>query len=272
MALAVGPITLVQALPTSLQMSCAAATGGTGPYTYQWYKGTATGFTIAAASLITGATALTFTDVNVQPGVEWFYKVRVTDTGNGNATADSASLGATTTAGSALDPSQFGLIPLLGQPGRGTQPGTFSAVLDASLAGPAYVASAIKPVGTPSGAQVPGINGYYNGFQSVALCTADNDDCIGFIFRNFLDSQFPLSNSYPQGRVFEYASGGDEIYLLATANGSAGDWAQLDVTMVGGVQSKVGSSGAIIVGKFTDIPYVGQLARVRLTLPTLNFA
>lgn len=271
MSLAVGPISLVQALASSLQLSCAAAAGGTGPYTYQWYKGTSSGFTIGAGSLISGATGLTLTDQNLQPGVQWFYAVQVTDTGNANATANSAVLGATTAAGSPLDPSQFGLIPLLGMPGRGMQPGTFSAVLDNSVAGPAFAGTAIKPVASPSGGVVPGINGFYNGFQAVVPCTANSDDCIGFIFRNFLDPQFALSG-FPQGRVFEFASGSDEIYLLATANGSAGDWAQLDVSMVGGVQSKVGSSGAIVVGKFTDKPYVGNLARVRLTLPTLNFA
>ena len=270
--LAVGPISLVQALATSLQMSCAAASGGTGPYTYQWYKGTSSGFTIGASSLISGATSLAFTDVNLQPGVQWFYAVQVTDTGNANATANSAVLGATTAAGSALDPSQFAMIPLLGTPGRGTQPGTFSAVLDASVAGPAFAATAIKPVATPSGIVPGGINGFYNGFQSVIPCTANSDDCIGFIYRNMIDQSFPLSNSFPAGRVFEYASGGNEIYLLATANGSAGDWMQLDISMVGGVQSKVGSSGAIIVGKAVDKPYVGQLCRVRLTLPTLSFA
>jgi hypothetical protein len=222
--------------------------------------------------LIAGATGLAFTDTNLQPGVQWYYAVIVTDTGNGNATATSAVLGATTAAGSALDPSQFAMLPLLGTPGRGMQPGTFSAMLDSTITGPGFAASAIKPVASPSGVVRPGINGVYGGVQSVALCTANSDDCIGFIYRNIIDQSNPLSNSFPAGRVFEYASGGNEIFLLATANGNAGDWMQLDVSMVGGVQTKVGSSGAIVVGKAIDKPYVGLLVRVRLTLPTLTFA
>lgn len=261
MALAVGPITAVQTFATSAQLSCAAATGGTGPYTYQWYKSFTTGFTPGAAYLISGATALTFTDTNLQPGEEVFYVVVVTDTGNAGATANSAQLGVTTLAGSPLDPNQFMMIPTLGDPGDGYQTGTWSGRLDSSVgATVCYAATAIKAV-NPTGAT----SGYATA-PTFTPCTANSDACVGFIL------QSKRNQTFTAGQPFEYASGGDVIYLLATANGNQGDYAQLDITVTGGVAPKVGSSGAIIVGTFEDKPYVGQVCRVKLQLPSLNFA
>lgn len=261
MALAVGPITAVQTFATSAQLSVAAATGGTGPYTYQWYKGYTSGFTPGAKYLINNATALTFTDTGMQPGTEIYYEVIVTDTGNGGATADSAQLGVTTLAGSPLDPNQFMMSNVLGQPGDGYNTGTWSGRIDSSygtgLIVPATAVKNIAPTGATQG---------YSTQPTFVPCTADSDACVGFIFLSIRNQTFT------GGSPFEYGSGGDVIYLLPTANGTQGDFAQLDLTVPGGVCSKVGSSGAIIVGTFQDQPYVGQPCRVKLQLPSLNFA
>ena len=260
MALAVGPITLVSAQASSLQLSVAAATGGTGPYTYQWYKNLTTGFAPGAGNAISGATALTLTDQQLQPNTQWFYKVVVTDIGAGSATATSAQLGATTAQGSPLDPNQFAMFPTVGSAGRGTQTGTWSGFLDSGFGGTAFAATAIKNV-NPTG-----IVAGRNTLPAFTPCTANSDACVGFIFRSIKDINFT------GGMRIEYASGGDEIYLIPTANGNQGDYAQLDLSCAGGVQSKVGSSGAIVVGTFSDVPYIGQPCRVKLQLPSLNFA
>lgn len=261
MALGVGPITAVQTFATSVQLSCAAAAGGTGPYTYQWYKSFTSGFTPGAKYLINNATALTFTDTGLQPDEEVYYVVVVTDTGNGDATANSAQLGVTTLAGSPLDPNQFMMTTILGMPGDGYQTGTWSGRIDSSFGnGTAVPGTAVKSI-NPTG-NTPG----YPTNPTFVPCTADSDACVGFIFYSIRNQTFT------GGSPFEYASGGDVIYLLPTANGNQGDFAQLDLTVPGGVQPKVGSSGAIIVGTFEDQPYVGQPCRVKVQLPSLNFA
>jgi len=260
MGLGVGPITLVSAQASSLQLSCAAGSGGSGPYIYQWYMSLTNGFTPAATNAISGATGLTLTVQQLQPATEWYFKVVVTDTGNANATATSAQLGATTAAGSPLDPNQFAMIPLLGMAGRGTQPGTWSAFLDSGFGSTAYAATAImntNPTGIVAGR---------NTLPAMTPCTAITDPCIGFIFRSIKDQVFT------GGMRFEYASDGDEIYLLPVANGNQGDFAQLDLSCAGAVAPKVGASGALIVGSFSDKPYIGQPCRVKLQLPSLNFA
>jgi hypothetical protein len=257
MALAVGPITAVQTFATSAQLSVAAATGGTGPYTYQWYKSFTTGFTPGTKYLINGATALTFTDTGLQPATEVYYEVIVTDLGNGSATADSAQLGVTTLTGSPQDPNQFMQSVVLGQPGDGYQTGTWSGRIDSSYGtGLIVPGTAVKNINPTGGTQG------YPTQPTFVPATANSDSIVGFIFYSIRNQTFT------GGSPFEYASGGDVIYLLPTANGNQGDFAQLDVTVPGGVCSKVGSSGAIVVGTFEDQPYVGQPCRVKVQLPT----
>src|SRR6185312_7824244 len=96
MSLAVGPITQNSVADTTASLTCAAATGGVGPYTYQYYKSTTTGFSPGAGNIISGATALTLSDSGLIPNTTYYYKVVVTDTGNSNATATSAQLAVVT--------------------------------------------------------------------------------------------------------------------------------------------------------------------------------
>lgn len=78
---------IVGAGKTKLSLVTAAATGGTGPYTYQWYRSTSNGFTPGAGNAISGATSLTLTDSGLTAGTTYYYKVRATDAVA--ATADS---------------------------------------------------------------------------------------------------------------------------------------------------------------------------------------
>jgi len=53
--------------------------GGTGPYTYQWYRSTTSGFTPGAGNLISGATSATRVDTGLTNGTVYYYKCKVTD-------------------------------------------------------------------------------------------------------------------------------------------------------------------------------------------------
>lgn len=76
---------------TTVRLTAAAATGGTGPYTYQWYRGLVPGAAVTAMTLLTGQTTLNLVDTPPD-GQIYYYRIRATD--NVSATADSATFGA----------------------------------------------------------------------------------------------------------------------------------------------------------------------------------
>lgn len=255
MPVTVGPITNLGNTANSVQLSVAAAAGGTAPYTYQWYKSFTTGFTPGAAYLIPGATALTLTDQNLLPNTNYFYKVVATD--SVAATGTSAEKEVTTADGTALEINSFQQSPILGQVDMGYNTNTLSVVLDSSVGTthvlPGTAVKQVAPTGVTAGSGL-------NTVPHVVPCSADDDDVLGFI-------QFSMKDQFFVGASpCEISADQNVQYQMATANGVAGDDAQLDLSVVGGVQSVVGSSGATVVGKFVDTPVVGNLARVRFQL------
>lgn len=79
-ALTTGAAAFVSATNTTINMSCGAASGGTGPYTYQWYRSTSSGFTPGAGNLLAGATSLTLADSSgLSADTPYFYVCRTTD-------------------------------------------------------------------------------------------------------------------------------------------------------------------------------------------------
>jgi hypothetical protein len=93
MALSVGPITQVVVGPTTASLSCAAATGGTGPYTYQWYRSTSA-FVPSSATILSGQTGLTLLDTPLTADTIYYYALVATDTTS--ATATTAAFGLVT--------------------------------------------------------------------------------------------------------------------------------------------------------------------------------
>ena len=259
MSVTAGVLSITNVTPNSAQLAATAATAGTGPYTYQWYKSFTTGFTPGSAYLIPGATGLTLTEVSLLPATDYYYSVIVTDTGAGSATATYSQLTVLTTAGSAQDVNQFQQTPLLGQVTSSLNPGTRSAVVDGS-----YSTSSSFLPGTAL--KLVNANGFtaglgLNTLPHVVPCTSATADTVfGFAQYSMKDQSFVTSSP------LEVAQTSNTIYLMCTASGNLPSRAQLDLSVVGGVAPAVGSSGAVIVGDFIDQPVIGQLARVALQL------
>lgn len=257
MALAVGPIVQNKIGANYAQLSSGAATGGTGPYTYQWYKSFTTGFTPGSAFLIPGATNLTLTDTQLLPATDYYYVLKVTDLGNGSATALSAQSTVLTVAGNPVEMNQLVQTPVLGQVDQPQNPNTQPVLMDSGIGATRYPAGTpvrqIAPTGVTAGAGL-------NTLPHVTPCTADSDLVMGFI-------QYSMRNiDFGAGEPMEISKTGNVQWQMATANGTAGDLMQLDLTAAGGLQTVVGSSGATICGQALDTPVVGNLFRLAISV------
>lgn len=255
MALAVGPITQISVGPTVNSLSVAAATGGVGPYTYQWYRSTTSGFSPGGGNIIAGATALAFMDSGLTPNTTYFYKVVVTDTGNSNATANSAQLSLVTQPPT-LSQNQFAETPYLGVVDLRYSPMTVSVQIASTQATPLYPGAAVKC-----------LPGTIRSIPQVVGCSADSDEVMGFI--NF-DIK---SQNFPAGARAEISMQGNVIYLYATGAITQMSRVTLDLVTNGGVAEAVPSSGNKIVGiAFDGASGPGQLIRVLLSTPSFTVA
>jgi len=90
MSLVAGTITVVAADTQSLSLQCAAATGGTGPYAYQWYRSTVNGFTPGAGNILAGKTSLAFVDSGLSAAGTFYYVCKVTDSASATANSPQA--------------------------------------------------------------------------------------------------------------------------------------------------------------------------------------
>jgi hypothetical protein len=250
MSLAAGALSKVSAASTTASLLSAAATGGTGPYTYQWYRSTVSGFTPGGGNLIAGATSLTLNDSGLIPNTQYYYEVIATDTGNAGATADSTQLAVQTSA-PVLSPNQFAQSPILGMIDMRFAYDTVAAQIDVSQATPLYAGQAVKIVDST------------DGIPKVVACAANSDEVFGFI-------NFDIKSvTFASGQNCEISMAGNYMYLYATGAISRGTQVQLDLSTVGGVTAKVGSSGADIVGfAFDKAAAAGALIRVKLGVPS----
>lgn len=246
MTYAAGALTLVSVTAQTAVLSSAAASGGTGPYTYQWYRSTTSGFTPGAGNIITGATSLTLNDSGLIPNTTYYYEVVATDTGNANATADSAQLSVATTQ-MTLSQNTLAQNMVAGLVDQRFANNTMPVMIDASQTGTAYPGQAVKIVDSADG--VP----------KVVTCSANADDVAGFL--NY-DGKV---TGWTAGQQAEMSGLGNCIYLWTTTAVSRGTQVQLDVSSPASVAAKVGASGAAVVGWAYDKATAGgSLVRIKL--------
>jgi hypothetical protein len=251
MATTAGVITVVSVGSTTASLSSAAATGGTGPYTYQWYRSVTTGFTIGAGSLIAGATSLTINDSGLIPSTQYFYKLVSTDSGAVSATSAQSTL---TTLIATMSQNALQMSPFIGMVDLKNMGDVVAVQVDASQASPILPGQALKIVASAGG------------LPKVVSCSANSDQCIGF-------ANYDLkSTGYAAGDKLEMSTSDSVIYLYATTAIPRFARVTLDVSSPGAVGVLVGSSGASIVGYAFDQGVIGNLIRVKLTCPTFAVA
>lgn len=250
-ALAAGALSKVSVADISDSLVSAAATGGTAPYTYQWYRSETTGFTPGGGNIITGATSLVLNDSSLIPSTTYFYKVIATD--SAAATSTATQLSVTTTQPQAGGQNAFQLSPILGMNDLPFNQNTISVEVDSSQATPLVAGQGVKVVNSAGG------------IPKVIACAANTDVVFGFI--NF-DVK---SQTFPAGARCEISMSGNVMYLYATNAIARGAQVTLDVTSPGAVGAK--NTGDQIVGFALDqAAGFGSLIRVHIKSPTFQAA
>lgn len=248
MTIAAGTLSLITTTSTTASLSSTAPTGGTGPYTQQWYRSTTTGFSPGAGNLIAGATALTLSDSGLTPGTTYYWKVIYTDTGHSNDTATATQVSGLTLS-PVLSQNQFLQSPYLGQLDQAFNTNTMSVQVDVSQVGSLSCGQAVKAVDSAGGV------------IKVVGCAADSDNVLGFINYNI------KSRLFLAGDPCEISIRNNVMYLYATGPISRLTKVSLDLTTVGGVAAI--TTGSNVVGwAYDKTTAAGQLFRVYLDSPS----
>lgn len=253
MSVTAGALSKVSVQSTTASLLSAAATAGTGPYTYQWYMSADSGFVPGSPTLVAGATALAQAFTGLVPNTQLYFAVVATDTGAGNATSTSATL-AVVTGQADQNQNQFAQSMLLGQTDPMGNNNVISCVVGPDEALTLRPGQAVKLVDSLGGA------------PKVTACVANTDECFGFIVRN------QKNRGWIAGDAVEVALAGTYIYLQATSAIARGAQVCLDVTSIGGVQAINASGGENIVGWALDkAAATDYLIRVFLKSPSFAF-
>jgi hypothetical protein len=250
MAVTAGALSLISKTSTQAVLNSAAATAGTGPYTYQWYRSTASGFTPGGGNIIDGATDLDLTDTGLIPGTQYYYKVIATDTGAGDATDTSAEL-AVATDNATQSQNAFAQSNQVGALDLRFNGNTVAVQIDATETAELVPGQAVKMYDSTGG--VP----------KVVACSADDDEVLGFINYNQKDV------SYGAGDACEISMKGNVMWLYATAAIARGAQVVVDLTTKGGV-APLSAGGSRIVGWAIDKAAIGTLIRVMIETPSFT--
>lgn len=252
MSVTAGALSQVSVASTTADLLSAAATAGTGPYTYQWYQSTTSGFSAGVGNIVSGATSLSQSFSGLIPNTQYYYKVIATDTGAGSATSTSSQLAVATSA-PVLSQNQFALVPYLGVLDQMYNYNTKSAQVGSAQATSLYAGAAVKIVDSAGGA------------PKVVACAAITDQVWGFINYNIKTIAFAANVPV------EISQAGNVMWLYATAAIARGVEVCLDLSTNGGVQTASSHSGATIVGvSYDKASAAGDLIRVMLTVPSFK--
>lgn len=250
---AAGALSLVSKTQNTANLSSAAASGGTSPYTYQWYRSTTSGFTPGGGNILAGKTALTLADTGLVPGTQYYYKVVATDTGNSNVTAESAQLGVQSAPPQPV-PNQFAQAAQLGMIDQRLDYSTFPAQIDVSETGTLYAGAPVKLVDSAGG------------IPKVKLIEATTDLVFGYINYN------QKNVSFIAGSPVELSLAGNVIYLYSV--GAIGRGIRVVPSLItnGGVAAVSGSGAENIVGwAYDKASAAGELIRVYLLTPNFLY-
>lgn len=252
MAITAGVISQVSVSSTTISMIATAATLGVGPYTYQWYMSTESGFSPGGGNIVAGATDLSETFTGLIPNTTYYFKVVATDTGDSNTTVTYTQV-ASVTAPQTLSQNQFAQSEYIGTLDLRLNFNTIAAQIDISQTGTLYSGMAVKLVDSAGG--VPKVVG----------CTSNSDIVFGFINYNIKNQNFIAGNAA------ELSISGNVMYLYSTTAIARGQKVTIDLSTGGGVAAE--NSGDTIVGwaydKFTA---PGQLGRIYITTPGFEVA
>jgi hypothetical protein len=263
MALTAGALTLVSVSNYSDSLSSAAATMGSSPYTYQWYKSVVGSTTIGSA--VSGATSLTLMDSSLIPGTVYYYHVIVTDTLGSVAT--SSALAVTTTNPGLISQNAFTETPILGMLDQRYNYNVKECAVDPTQSGTIYAGQAMKFPAVP----------VLGGVPQLIACTANADVVQGFIVFDIKNQGYAKPGLAGQlgaagtNSRFELAQGGCVIYLWATGVITRGAQVCLDVSSPGGVQA-TGNSAEVVGFAYDGASASGQLIRVELKTPSFATA
>ncbi len=246
MPVSVGPISVGSIGANSVSLSSPAASGGTAPYTYQWYRSLVSGFVPGPATEIAGATALNLEDTGLIPGTQYYYKMVATDDST-TPQEGTTSQAALVTAPPTQSVNQFAQSPYLGMIDMRFPYNTVSVLIDQSESGTLYAGSPVKIVNSAGG--VP----------KVVACTAENDVVFGYINYDI------KTVGFTKGMPAEVSMSGNYMFLIATGPIDRMAKVVLDLNTNGGVKAATGSTGDRIVGNAYDkAANSGQLIRVEL--------
>ncbi len=245
-----GIITVGTKTKNSVALSATEASGGTGPYSKQWYRSTTSGFSPGVGNIIDGATALTLTDTGLLPSTTYYYKLVYTDSAATPVEATATQVAAVTLA-ETQSQNQFGQGPFLGMVDLRFNPNSVSVIIDSGETGSLLAGQAVKMVDSAGG--VP----------KVEACDADDDEVLGFI-------NFDIKTvAFTAGMKAEISMAGNCMFLVATAAIARGVQVTLVAATVGGVAAATGSSTDRIVGwAYDKAANAGQLIRVMISTPS----
>jgi hypothetical protein len=250
MSLTAGALSATTIGALSVALHSEAASDGTTPYTYQWYRSQTSGFTPGGGNALSGKTDLDIVDSTVLPATQYYYKVIATDSAGTPATATSAQL-SVLTAQALPAQNQFNQSPIIGQLDLRYNPNTVSAKIDDGVSGTVLPGTAMKYTQDDTG--VP----------SITPCTADSDITCGFV--NY-DIKTP---GFVAGDLCEMSQRGNVMYLISTAAIQRGARVMIVPATPGGVVTA--TSGKPYIGWALDPASAAQqFIRVELTTPAFE--
>lgn len=250
MATTAGAVSAKNVKATSVDLVSAEATGGTSPYTYQWYKSTVSGFTPSGSNDIDGATSLEYTDEGLVPGTQYYYLMISTDDSETPVSATSTQLSVLTAAPS-QDQNQFVQSPYVGQLDLRFNTNTVPVQIDPTYAG-----------GLLRGGQAVKFTSTAGGVPKVEPCDADSDIVAGFINYNIKDQGLGA------GDYCEISMQQNVMYLIATEAINRGQRVTFDPSSNTGAGVKLSTTGKPVSGFAMDSAAAGELFRVQCTTPS----